>query len=61
MGGATIGYISSDLGRRLAELLARACGGALAPAYVFGEENLILIAPVFFEQFFIGGVQGPVM
>lgn len=61
MGGATIGYISSNLGRRLTMLLACVCGGALVPAYVFGGKNLILIAPVFFEQFFVGGVWGPVM
>jgi len=47
LGGTTIGYISSILGRRPTMISACIIGRAL-------------IAPVFFEQFFVGSVWGPV-
>jgi len=59
MGGTTIGYISSILGRRLTMIIACIIGASLVPAYV-GPRDLTLIAPVFFEQFFVGGVWGPI-
>lgn len=59
LGGTTIGYISSILGRRLTMLLACVAGGALVPAYTF-TRGMRLIAPVFFEQFLVGGVWGPI-
>ncbi|KAF2179221.1 MFS general substrate transporter [Zopfia rhizophila CBS 207.26] len=59
LGGTTIGYISSILGRRLTMISACIIGGALVPAYIL-PRDLSLIAPVFFEQFFVGGVWGPI-
>lgn len=38
---------------------AASSGGALVPTYV-GPRDLTLIAPVFFEQLFVGGVWGPI-
>ena len=55
LGGTTIGYISSILGRRPTMISACITGGALVPAYV-GPRNLTLIASVSFEQFFVGSV-----
>jgi len=59
-GGTTIGYISSVLGRRLTMIIACIIGGAIVPAYALGPRDMSLIAPVFFEQFFVGGVWGPI-
>jgi SHS family lactate transporter-like MFS transporter len=59
LGGTTIGYISTVMGRRLTMMVACVIGGALVPAYIF-PRNLSIIAPVFFEQFFVGGVWGPI-
>ncbi|KAF2115634.1 sugar transporter family protein [Lophiotrema nucula] len=59
IGGTTIGYISSILGRRLTMCIACVVGGALVPAYIF-TRGMNLIAPVFFVQFFVGGVWGPI-
>jgi len=59
LGGTTIGYISTIYGRRLTMMTACLIGGALVPAYIF-PRNLNLIASVFFEQFFVGGVWGPI-
>jgi SHS family lactate transporter-like MFS transporter len=59
MGGTTIGYISSILGRRLTMCIACIIGGSLVPAYIL-PRDMTLIAPVFFLQFFVGGVWGPI-
>jgi MFS transporter, SHS family, lactate transporter len=59
LGGTTIGYISTLIGRRLTMMCACVIGGALVPAYIF-TRSLRIIAPVFFEQFFVGGVWGPI-
>jgi SHS family lactate transporter-like MFS transporter len=59
IGGATIGYISTLIGRRLTMMTACVIGGSLVPAYIF-PRTLRIIAPVFFEQFFVGGVWGPI-
>lgn len=59
VGGTTIGYLSSILGRRLTMLIACVVGGALVPAYIM-PRDLSLLAPVFFMQFFVGGVWGPI-
>lgn len=58
IGGMTIGYISTFLGRRLTMILACICGGAIVPAYTF-IHSMDLVAAAFFEQFFVGGVWGP--
>ncbi len=60
IGGTTIGYISSILGRRLTMILACLIGGALVPAYTLSSKDMTLIVPVFFEQFFVGGIWGPI-
>lgn len=59
IGGTTIGYISTIIGRRLTMMTACVLGGSLVPAYIF-TRSLRIIAPVFFEQFFVGGVWGPI-
>ncbi|KAF2462003.1 carboxylic acid transporter [Lineolata rhizophorae] len=59
IGGTVIGYVSSILGRRLTMLIAVVFGGALVPAYIIPRDNS-LIAASFFEQFFVGGVWGPI-
>lgn len=46
-------------GRRLAMMVACLMGGALVPAYIKPRDNT-LIATTFFEQFFVGGVWGPI-
>lgn len=58
LGGSTIGYISTFFGRRLTMLVVCVCGGALIPAYTM-PRNMSLTASAFFEQFFVGGVWGP--
>lgn len=58
LGGCTIGYISTFFGRRLTMLVVCVCGGALIPAYTI-PHNMSLTASAFFEQFFVGGVWGP--
>ena len=55
LGGTTSGHIR----RQPTMISACIIGGAPVPAYV-GPRNLTLIAPVFFEQFFVGGVWSPV-
>lgn len=59
LGGSTVGYISTFLGRRLTMLLACTLGGALIPAYIL-VRDMSLVASAFFEQFFVGGVWGPI-
>lgn len=58
LGGTTIGYISTFFGRRLTMMCACVIGGALVPAYTM-PHNMSLVASAFFEQFFVGGVWGP--
>ncbi|KAJ5153356.1 uncharacterized protein N7482_009834 [Penicillium canariense] len=58
VGGCTIGYISTFFGRRLTMLVACVLGGALIPAYTM-VRSMSLVASAFFEQFFVGGVWGP--
>ncbi|KAK2794205.1 hypothetical protein FQN51_000906 [Onygenales sp. PD_10] len=58
-GGATIGYISTLFGRRLTMLVSCIFGGALIPAYMLPRSDA-LIATAFFQQFFVGGVWGPI-
>ncbi len=59
IGGTTIGFISTFSGRRLAMMTACVFGGALVPAYVL-PRDMSLVASAFFEQFFVGGVWGPI-
>lgn len=59
IGGTTLGWVSTFIGRRLTMISACILGGALVPAYIF-TRNLSLIAACFFEQFFVGGVWGPI-
>ena len=47
------------IGRRLAMIVSCVIGGALVPAYI-KPRNDDLIATTFFEQFFVGGVWGPI-
>ncbi|CAG8097883.1 unnamed protein product [Penicillium salamii] len=58
IGGCTIGYISTFFGRRLTMLISCIFGGAIIPAYIL-PRNMSLAASAFFEQFFVGGVWGP--
>ena len=58
IGGCSIGYISTFLGRRLTMLVSCVLGGAIIPAYIL-PRNMSLVASAFFEQFFVGGVWGP--
>ncbi|CRG91598.1 Carboxylic acid transporter protein homolog [Talaromyces islandicus] len=58
-GGVTMGYISSFFGRRLVMITACIFGAALIPAYTL-PRNMTLTASSFFQQFFIGGVLGPI-
>jgi SHS family lactate transporter-like MFS transporter len=59
IGSTTIGYFSTFTGRRLIMMTACVFGGAIVPAYIF-PRNDDLIASTFFEQFFVGGVWGPI-
>ena len=58
-GGMTVGWLSTFTGRRIAMMVACVIGGALVPTYVI-LRNDDLIATTFFEQFFVGGVWGPI-
>jgi SHS family lactate transporter-like MFS transporter len=59
IGGGTIGYISTFFGRRLTMMCACIFGGAIIPAYIL-PRNMTLVASAFFQQFFVGGVWGPI-
>lgn len=59
LGGATIGYISTFLGRRLTMMCGCVIGGALIPAYML-PRSMSLVATAFFQQFFVGGTWGPI-
>jgi SHS family lactate transporter-like MFS transporter len=59
LGGATIGYISTFFGRRLTMICACIFGGSIIPAYIL-PRNMSLVASAFFQQFFVGGVWGPI-
>lgn len=57
IGSTLSGYLSTFIGRRLAMMVACVFGGALVPAYMLPRGD-VLIAPVFFEQWFVGAVWG---
>ena len=59
IGSTVIGFCSTFTGRRLVMMCACVLGGAIVPAYIF-PRNYSLIASTFFEQFFVGGVWGPI-
>lgn len=59
IGSTIIGYCSTFTGRRLAMMVSCVFGGSLVPAYIL-IRNDKLIATVFFEQFFVGGVWGAI-
>jgi MFS transporter, SHS family, lactate transporter len=59
IGSTTIGFISTFSGRRLAMITACIFGGAMIPAYIL-PRNMTLVAASFFQQFFVGGVWGPI-
>lgn len=59
IGSTTIGYFSTFTGRRLAMMVACVCGAALVPAFSMLHNNG-LIGANFAEQFFVGGVWGPI-
>jgi len=59
IGATTIGYISTFAGRRLTMMTAAVFGGAILPAYIL-PHNMSLVASSFFEQFFVGGIWGPI-
>jgi SHS family lactate transporter-like MFS transporter len=58
-GGVTMGYISSFFGRRLVMITCCIFGAALIPAYIL-PRSMSLTASAFFQQFFVGGVLGPI-
>lgn len=59
LGGTTVGYISTYFGRRLTMMCACVIGGAIIPAYML-PRSMSLVASAFFQQFFVGGVWGPI-
>ncbi|KAM5440763.1 hypothetical protein McanMca71_001364 [Microsporum canis] len=59
IGGTLIGWISTFLGRRLTMIISCFFGAAILPAYILPRSNA-LIASSFWQQFFIGGVWGPI-
>jgi SHS family lactate transporter-like MFS transporter len=59
IGSTLVGYLSTYFGRRLAMIVSVVFGGALVPAYIL-PRSTPLIASAFFEQFFVGGVFGPI-
>ncbi|EGD92179.2 hypothetical protein H112_00253 [Trichophyton rubrum D6] len=59
IGGTLIGWVSTFLGRRLTMMISCVFGAALIPAYILPRSNA-LIASSFWQQWFIGGVWGPI-
>lgn len=59
IGSASMGWLSSFVGRRLTMVTGCLYGAALVPAYVLPRSEK-LIASAFFQQFAIGWVFGPV-
>ncbi|KAL9115331.1 MAG: hypothetical protein Q9227_000652 [Pyrenula ochraceoflavens] len=59
VGACILGFISTFTGRRLIMIIACICGGSIIPAYIL-PRNMTLVASAFFEQFFVGGVWGPI-
>ena len=57
IGGTTLGYTSTFIGRRLTMILGCICGGALVAPYIL-PRSMVLVASAFFLQFFVGGVWG---
>ncbi|KAJ5094924.1 carboxylic acid transporter [Penicillium argentinense] len=58
-GANFFGYISTFFGRRSTMMVTCVIGGALVPSYVL-PRDMSLIATVFWEQFCVGGVWGPI-
>ncbi|KAG2414550.1 hypothetical protein HFD88_003741 [Aspergillus terreus] len=59
IGANFFGYVSTFFGRRLTMMGTCLIGGALVPAYIF-PRDMRLVATVFWEQFCVGGVWGPI-
>ncbi|KAI6871853.1 hypothetical protein D0864_09907 [Hortaea werneckii] len=59
IGSTLMGYLSTFTGRRLAIMVSCVFGGAIVPAYMLPRGDK-LIASVFFEQWFVGAVWGPI-
>ncbi len=59
IGATFLGFISTFTGRRLTMMVTCVLGGAMIPAYVL-PHNMALVASAFFQQFFVGGVWGPI-
>ena len=59
IGATVMGFISTFTGRRLAMMTACVFGAAIVPAYII-PRDMSLVASSFFEQFFVGGVWGPI-
>lgn len=59
IGSASMGWLSSFVGRRLTMVTGCLYGAAVVPAYVLPRSEK-LIASAFFQQFAIGWVFGPV-
>lgn len=59
VGAMILGYLSTFTGRRLTMMVACIFGGAIIPAYIL-PRNMTLVASSFFQQFFVGGVWGPI-
>lgn len=59
IGSASMGWLSSFVGRRLTMVTGCLYGAALVPAYILPRSDK-LIASAFFQQFAIGWVFGPV-
>lgn len=57
VGGTTLGYSSTFLGRRLTMITGCFIGGLLVPAYTL-PRSMGLVGSAFFLQFFVGGVWG---
>lgn len=59
IGGISIGYISTFLGRRLTMLCACMLGAAAVPGFIL-PRGMSLAAGLFFEQMLVGGAWGPI-
>jgi MFS transporter, SHS family, lactate transporter len=57
IGGTTLGYSSTFVGRRLTMITGCFIGAALVPAYII-PRSMTLVASAFFLQFCVGGVWG---
>ncbi|KAH2929838.1 hypothetical protein KXW73_007365 [Aspergillus fumigatus] len=59
VGANFFGYISTFFGRRLTMMVTCVIGGALVPVYIL-PRDMSLIAAVFWQQFCVGVVWGPI-